>query len=243
MFQHKEQPSIIKLSQTRKANSRLSPIPRKQSRLLPPSPKSQPKPSLIWEVQPKPPSSPEVQCSTFKQPTKACLIDSVPATCQKEEYKAITTSFKQGRLYLPNQPMITVTPSPDQRPGNLMISLRRPLPTAIQQHLTSCRQGCSRPPPSLHQMMHQSPSFSRMTHVLQLFSRMTSLLQLLSRATCPRLLLFSRMTGLTRSFTQTTLPSSSLHRGMHLPLLLGQATCSRPPSSVEQGTSSHCSVE
>ncbi len=53
-------------------------------------------------------------------------------------------SFEQGWLYLPNQPTITATPSPDQQPGNLTISLQGPLLTATQQHLTSHRQGCSR---------------------------------------------------------------------------------------------------
>jgi len=158
MFQCKEQPGIIKLSQMRNANSGLSPTQRMQSRLSPSSSlKSQPKPSLTWEVQTKPLSSPEVQRGTFKQPTKACLVESVPATCKKN-YEAITTSFKLGWLYLPNQPTIMVTPSPDQRPGNLMISLQGPLLTTTQQHLTSHRQGCSRLT-SFCQMMHPSLSF------------------------------------------------------------------------------------
>jgi len=45
-----------------------------------------------------------MQCSNFKQPTKACLINSVPGTCKKNN-EALTTSFKQGWLFLPNQPM------------------------------------------------------------------------------------------------------------------------------------------
>ncbi len=116
MLQHKDWPGITKPSQTGNANSRPLPTWRIQSRLLPPSLKTQPKLLLTWEVQSKPLSSLEVQCGTSKQPMKACPIDSVPATCKKD-YKAITTSFKQGQLSLPNQPTITVTPSPVQRPG------------------------------------------------------------------------------------------------------------------------------
>ncbi len=162
-FQRKEWPGITKLSQTRKANSRLSPTPRKQSRLSPSSPKSQPKLLLMWEVQLKSLSSLEVQRGTFKQPTKACLVDSVPATCKKN-YEAITTSFKLGWLYLPNQTTIMVTPSPDQQPGNLMINLHRPLLTATQQHPTSSRQGRSRSMP-FSRMTHPSMSFCQMSHM------------------------------------------------------------------------------
>ncbi len=220
-FQHKEQPGIIKLSQTRKANSRLSPTWRTQSRLSPSSPKTQPKLSLTWEVQTRPLSSPEVQCGIFKQPTKACLIDSVPATCEKN-YEAITMSFKQGWLCLPNQPMIMATPSPDQRLGNLTISLQRPLLTATQQHPTSNRQGCSRLT-SFCQTMHPSLSFHRMSYAPLL----------LCWATHPRPTLFCRTISQPQSSCQMT----------PLPLSLSQATHSRPPSSVEQGISSHCSVK
>jgi len=141
----------------RNANSRLLPTWGMQSRLLPPSMKTQPKPLLTWEVKTKPLSSLEVQRGIFKQPTKACPIDSVPSTCKKDN-EAITMSFKQGWLFLPNQPTITVTPSSDQRLGKLTISLQGPLPTANQQHPTSCRQRCSRLM-SFCQMMHPLLSF------------------------------------------------------------------------------------
>jgi len=172
-------------------------------------------------VQPKPLSSPEVQHGIFKQPMKACLLDSVPDTCKKD-YKAITTSFMQGWLYLPNQPMIAVTPSPDQRPGNLMISLQGPLPTATQQHPTSSRQGCSRLT-SFCQTTHPSKSFCQMSY--------TPLSPRQAIRTRPSL--FRRMISQPQSFCQKT----------SLPLSLSRATCSRLLSSVKQGTSGHCSVE
>jgi len=54
-----------------------------------PTQEAQPKLSLTWEVQHKPLSSLEVQCSIFKQPTEACLIDRVPDTegCQSHYNK------------------------------------------------------------------------------------------------------------------------------------------------------------